>query len=125
MSWVFLAGDKVYKLKKAVRFPYLDFSTLARRETACRAELRLNQRLAPDVYLGVAPLTESNRGLAIDGAGIVVDWLVVMRRLDERDTLERAIEEDRIAAWQLDRLVATLMEFYRHAHCRYWRQWLT
>ena len=66
MSWVFLAGDRVYKLKKPVRFPYLDFSTLARREAACRAELGLNRRLAPDVYLGVAPLVVTPRGL--------VDW---------------------------------------------------
>jgi hypothetical protein len=51
MSWVFLAGNRVYKLKKPVRFPYLDFSNLDRREAACRAELRLNRRLAPDVYL--------------------------------------------------------------------------
>jgi uncharacterized protein len=57
MSWVFMAGNRVYKLKKPVRFPYLDFSTLARREATCRAELRLNRRLAFDVYLGVMPLT--------------------------------------------------------------------
>lgn len=57
MSWVFPAGDRVYKLKKPVRFPYLDFSTVERREHACRADLRLNRRLEPDVYLGVAPLT--------------------------------------------------------------------
>ena len=55
MSWVFLAGDRVYKLKKPVRFPYLDFSSLARREAACRAELRLNRALAPDIYLDVLP----------------------------------------------------------------------
>lgn len=115
MSWVFLAGDKVYKLKKPVRFTYLDFSTLARREAACRAELSLNRRLAPDVYLGVASLTDVASGLAIGGTGTVVDWLVVMRRLDERDTLERAIEERWIATWQLDRLVSMLVQFYRHA----------
>ena len=57
MSWVFLTRDRAYKLKKPVRFPYLDFSTLALREAACRAEIRLNRRLAPDVYLGVVPLT--------------------------------------------------------------------
>ena len=62
MSWVFLAGDRAYKLKKPVRFPYLDFSSLARREAACRAELRLNRRLAPDVYLDVVPLTATPRG---------------------------------------------------------------
>ena len=96
MSWVFLAGDRVYKLKKPVRFPYLDFSTLRRREAACRAELRLNRRLAPDVYLDVVPLTATPRGLAIGGDAKVVDWLVVMRRLDEAQTLEHAILEDRL-----------------------------
>jgi len=115
MSWVFLTSNRVYKLKKPVRFPYLDFSTLALREAACRAELRLNRRLAPDVYIEVAALTSSDQGLSIGGPGKVVDWLVVMRRLDERHTLERALAERRVAPWQLDRLVATLTQFYRHA----------
>ena len=57
MSWVFLAGARAYKLKKPVRFSYLDFSTQARREAACQAEIKLNRRLAPDVYLEVASLT--------------------------------------------------------------------
>ena len=93
MSQVFLAGDRVYKLKKPVRFPYLDFSTLARREAACRAELKLNRRLAPDVYRDVVPLVRSAHGLAIGGAGEVVDWLVVMNRLDETQMLDRVIIE--------------------------------
>src|SRR5579885_1694049 len=105
MSWVFLAGERVYKLKKPVRFPYLDFSTLARREAACRAELRLNRRLAPDVYLGVIPLTATEGKLALGDGGDVIDWLVVMRRLDEGGTLEHAIAEKTIKVWQLDRLV--------------------
>jgi aminoglycoside phosphotransferase family enzyme len=115
MSWVFLAGDRAYKLKKPVRFPYLDFSTLARREAACRAELRLNRRLAPDVYLGVSALTHSPHGFSIDGSGTTVDWLVVMRRLDERTMLESAITEHRVESWQLDRLIMTLARFYRRA----------
>jgi len=115
MSWVFLDGDRALKLKKPVRFAYLDFSTLARREAACRAELKLNRRLAADVYLGVEPLTSTPRGLAIGGQGAVVDWLVVMRRLDENGTLERGILEGRLVARDLDRLVATLAAFYRHA----------
>jgi aminoglycoside phosphotransferase family enzyme len=134
MSWVFLAGDRVYKLKKPVRFPYLDFSTLARREAACRAELRLNRRLASDVYIDVMPLTVTDRGLALGGDGTVVDWLVVMRRLDERETLQRAIGDNRLETWQLDRLVATLVQFYRRAapslwppaiHLRDWQQSLS
>jgi aminoglycoside phosphotransferase family enzyme len=115
MSWVFLAGDRVYKLKKPVRFPYLDFSTLARREAACRAEVSLNRRLAPDVYIGVAPLTASAGGLTIGGAGETADWLVVMRRLDERWDLEQVLREGRLETRQLDRLAATLVRFYRRA----------
>ena len=67
MSWVFLAGDLVYKLKKPVRFPYLDFSTLERREIACRAELRLNRRLARDVYLDVVALAADSGRLSLAG----------------------------------------------------------
>jgi aminoglycoside phosphotransferase family enzyme len=134
MSWVFLAGDRVYKLKKPVRFPYLDFSNLRRREDACRAELRLNRRLAPDVYLDVMPLTATPRGLAIGGDGSIMDWLVVMRRLDEAQTLEHAILEHRVEPWQLDRLIAALVQFYRRAervflspavHLRDWHQSLS
>ncbi|MGO9046518.1 MAG: hypothetical protein ACLQFW_06460 [Xanthobacteraceae bacterium] len=116
MSFVFLAGDRAYKLKKPVRFPYLDFSTLARREAACRAELSLNRRLAPDIYRGVVPLARSGRDeLAIGGGGETVDWLVVMNRLDESQMLDRAIEEGRLQRWQLDRLAAVLVQFYRRA----------
>ena len=134
MSCVFLAGDRVYKLKKPVRFAYLDFSNLGRREGACRAELRLNRRLAPDVYLDVMPLTATPSGLAIGGDGPIMDWLVVMRRLDEAQTLEHAILEHRVEPWQLDRLIAALIQFYRRAervflspavHLRDWHQSLS
>ena len=134
MSWVFLTDDQVYKLKKPVRFPYLDFSNLRRREAACRAELRLNRRLAPDVYLDVMPLRATPRGLAIGEDGPIMDWLVVMRRLDEAQTLEHAIVERCVKPWQLDRLIATLVQFYRRAgrvflspavHLRDWNQSLS
>jgi aminoglycoside phosphotransferase family enzyme len=115
MSWVFLAGDRVYKLKKPVRFAYLDFSTLERRETACRAEVSLNRRLAPEVYMGVIPLTVSADALSIRGKGAVAEWLVVMRRLDDHWALERILREGRLDRSQLDRLVATLVRFYRRA----------
>jgi len=115
MSQVFLAGDRVYKLKKPVRFPYLDFSTLARREKACRAEVKLNRRLASDVYCGVTPLVLSEQGLSIGGQGEIVDWLVVMNRLDNSQMLDNVIRERRLHRWQLDRLVEVLLQFYRRA----------
>jgi len=115
MSEVFLVDGSAYKLKKPVRFPYLDFSTLARREAACRAELRLNRRLAPDVYREVVPLVNSPSGLAIGGAGEEVDWLVVMNRLDDAEMLDRVIAGHRLHRWQLDRVAAVLVQFYRRA----------
>lgn len=115
MSWVFLAGERVYKLKKPVRFPFLDFSTLLKRERACREELHLNRRLAADVYLSVAPLTAENSKLEIAGDGAAIDWLVVMRRLDESETLESRIQRNDVSPRQLDELIETLAGFYRRA----------
>lgn len=115
MSWVFFTGGTVYKLKKPVRLDYLDFSTLARREWACRAEYALNQTLAPKVYEAVAPLVRTPAGLAIGGAGEVIDWLVVMRRLDENQTLESRFLGPGVSNPELDSLALTLSLFYRRA----------
>jgi uncharacterized protein len=119
MSWVFLVGDKVYKLKKSVKFPYLDYSTMARRESACRAEQMLNKRLSPSVYLDVAPLRLSAKGLSVGGDGVVVDWLVVMRRLDERRLLDRAIATGTVGIADVDRVARRLVRFYRTADRTY------
>jgi aminoglycoside phosphotransferase family enzyme len=126
MSWVFLTGERVYKLKKPVRFSYLDFSTLRRRTLACSEELRLNRRLAREIYLGTAPLILKPEGfrlgdLAPDGptadlpeGGDVVDWLVVMRRLDRGRMLEDLLH-DGVSDGALSRLADRLANFYRHA----------
>jgi aminoglycoside phosphotransferase family enzyme len=114
MSWVFLAEGRAYKLKKPVRFPYLDFSTIERREAACRAELRLNRRLAPDIYLDVVPLTFEGSGLAIGGQGTPVDWLIVMRRLDSERMLDRRLLKHRLERVDIDRIAEVLAHFYRH-----------
>lgn len=118
MSWVFIGATFVYKLKKPVRFSYLDFSTLRRREIACRAELKLNRRLAPTVYVDVVPLTLGAAGLAIGGDGPVVEWLVAMRRLDESLMLESALLDGSLKRTQLDRLATILAAFYAHARPR-------
>ena len=87
---VFLAGDRAYKLKKAVALPYLDFSTLDLRRHVCEEEIRLNRRTAPDVYLGVLPVTRGGDGrLALGGDGQPVEWLVEMRRFDDSQLLDR------------------------------------
>jgi uncharacterized protein len=114
MSWVFLAGDRVYKMKKPVRYPYLDFRTLAAREINCRAEIRLNRRLAPDVYRGVARLTLDPSGtLALDGEGETVDWLVVMRRLPEDRMLDRLIARGAVQRRGIEWVADILARFYR------------
>lgn len=77
---VFLAGDRAFKLKRSVHYPYLDFSTLEKRKTVCDAELLLNRRTAPDMYLGVEFVGRQVDGTLALNAGVVVDWLVVMRR---------------------------------------------
>jgi uncharacterized protein len=87
---VFLAGDRAYKLKRAVRYDYLDFSTLERRRAACLAEVRLNRRTAPALYLGVVPVTrQPGAGLELRGEGPPVEWLVEMRRFDQEMLLDR------------------------------------
>ena len=116
MSWVFLVGERVFKLKKPVRFAYLDFSTLAAREENCCAELMLNRRLAPDVYLRVAPLTLTSDGaLKLDGEGEVLDWLVVMRRLPVDRMLDTLIVNRDLDMTAIDRLAGALARFYELA----------
>ncbi|PWE18945.1 hypothetical protein DDZ18_03235 [Marinicauda salina] len=113
MSWVFLVGDDVFKLKKPVKYPFLDFSTLVAREADCRDEVRLNRRLAPDVYLGVRALTrEPGGGLAINGQGETVDWLVHMRRLPEARMLDAVIAAGGPGEAEIDGVGALLTDFY-------------
>lgn len=82
-SAVFLVGDRAYKLKRAIKTKYLDYSTLELRHRACVREVMLNRRTAPEIYLGVVPLTlEHDDTFKLDGDGLVVDWLTVMKRFD-------------------------------------------
>lgn len=113
MSWVFLAGALVYKLKKPVHQPFLDLRSLAQRGANVDTEIRLNRRLAPDVYLGARALRQSGDGsLTLTGAGPVVDQLVEMRRLPEDRTLHSLLAAGRAEPGDLDRLAGTLVAFY-------------
>src|SRR5689334_12149222 len=87
ISAVFLVGPYVYKLKKPVEFGFLDFSTLAKRRHYCDEEVRLNRRLAPEVYLGVVQVTCDHGRVRVEGGGEVVDWAVKMRRLPDNARL--------------------------------------
>lgn len=129
MSHVFLAGDRAYKLKKPIKLPFLDFSTIEKRERMCRQELLLNRRMAPHLYLEVVPLSETDGKLRLGSGEHIVDWLVVLQRLDERLMLDSAIANRQARAPQLLRLTNRLAEFYRHAHpvfispARYLAKW--
>lgn len=113
MSWVFLADHDVYKLKKPVTYPFLDFGTLTAREADCRNEVRLNRRLAPGIYLGVRALTrEPGGGLAIGGKGEIVDWLVHMRRLPAERMLDAVILRHELTPDAMEPVVDLLETFY-------------
>jgi len=116
MSWVFLTESLVYKLKKPVRYDFLDFSTLAARKKDCEWEISLNRRLAGQVYLGTVPLTLQEDGdLQLNGEGRVVDWLVQMRRLPAGRMLDAAIREGTVNAEGIQKLSRVLPDFYRRS----------
>jgi aminoglycoside phosphotransferase family enzyme/predicted kinase len=105
---VFLAGDRALKIKRAVRFAFLDYSTLDKRKEACEAELKVNAPYAPQIYRGVVAITREASGrLAIGGKGRPVEWAVEMRRFDETRTLDHLVGEiDGALADALGRAVA-------------------
>lgn len=115
MSWVFLTGSRAFKLKKPVHLPYVDYRTIERRRQSCENELRLGRRLAANVYDAVVPLVETARGLEIGGAGEVVDWIVVMRRLPEDQMLPEMLARGEATPAHADAVGDVLATFYRHA----------
>lgn len=111
---VFLAGPRAYKIKRAVRYPYLDFSTLAKREAACRAEIEANKPFAPELYKGVSAIVRRGGKLALGGEGETVEWAVVMRRFDEAATLDHIAAREGISG----ELARALGEIVAKAHAR-------
>ena len=116
MSLLFLIGDRVYKMKKPIRLDVLDNLELAQRLENCQQELMLNRALSPDIYLGVSPVTRDRQGkLQIDGDGEPVEWLVIMRRLDDNRLLDHAIPMGSVKAEHISELTNVLGSFYRKA----------
>jgi aminoglycoside phosphotransferase family enzyme len=119
ISWVFLADDFVYKLKKPIRFPFVDYSTRELRRRWCLAEVELNRRLAPSTYLGVALVRHGDRGFELgavgDLSGEAEDSLVAMRRLPEDEMLDRRLARGAAGVADLDRVAVKLAEFHARA----------
>jgi aminoglycoside phosphotransferase family enzyme/predicted kinase len=115
-AMVFLAGTRAYKLKRAVHFPYMDFSTLERRRAACAREVALNRRTAPDLYLGAEPVVRRPDGaLAVGGEGEAVDWLVVMRRFDQDSLCDRMAQAGRLTPELVQALADEIAAFHEAA----------
>jgi aminoglycoside phosphotransferase family enzyme/predicted kinase len=115
ISWVFLAGDRVYKLKKPVDFGFLNFTTLEKRRHFCLEELRLNRRLCPEIYLDVWPVTFDDGQIKINGTGEPVEWAVVMRRMPEEGMMVRLLSENMVGDAEIDAVVNRLAPFYKNA----------
>lgn len=119
ISVVFVVGDRVFKLKRAVRFSYLDFSTPELRRAACEAEVMINRRTAPTLYKGVVPLTREQDGsLRIGGAGKPVDWLVEMARFDEDALLDRLARRGALTRRIMEDLADAIARFHKEAENR-------
>lgn len=112
ISWVLLAGDFAYKLKKPVDLGFLDFSRLARRKHFCEEELRLNRRLAPRLYLDVMTLSETDQGLRFGGSGKIVEYAVRMRRFPQQAQLDRQLDQGDLDEDDMDPIADLIGEFH-------------
>jgi len=112
---VFLAGPDVYKLKRAVRFPFMDQSTLARRRTACETELRVNRAFTPELYLGTVPITRDGGKLRLGGEGDPVEWAVHLKRFDENRTLDLVADRGEITPALIARIADLILASHRRA----------
>ena len=115
---VFLAGEDAYKVKRAVRFPFMDFSTLEKRHAACVAEIAVNKPNAPAIYLGVVPITRGAAGLSLGGSGQVVEWTVHMRRFDENMTFDRLADRRALSPDMVRKLASAILASHRRAPYR-------
>jgi aminoglycoside phosphotransferase family enzyme/predicted kinase len=101
VSWVLLAGELAYKIKRPVQYPFVDMRTEAQRHFFCREELRLNRRFAPELYLEVVPIARIGGGVRVGGSGEVIEHAVCMRRFDTREELDCLLAEARVEPREL------------------------
>jgi aminoglycoside phosphotransferase family enzyme/predicted kinase len=111
ISWVLLAGHYAYKIKKAVNLGFLDFTTLELRRFYCSEEMRLNRRLAPQIYLDVIPIGGSHESPLLDVLP-AIEYAVRMRRFPANRLLDKLLAKGQLAAQQIDSLAATLVRFH-------------
>lgn len=113
---VFLGGEQAYKIKRSVKFPFLDYSTLPLREEACKRGISYNSRYAPGIYLEASPITrEADGHLALAGTGTPVEWTVVMRRFDDRQQLDLLAADGPLSQDLCDRLARMMVDAHKMA----------
>lgn len=112
ISWVILTGSLAYKIKKPVKLDFIDTSTLERRLHYCNEELRLNRRLAPELYLKVVPITRRPGGARIEGEGMAIDYAVCLKQFAAEAELPSLLERDRVSSAEILRLAETLAFFH-------------
>ncbi len=115
ISYVFLADDLVYKMKKPVDFGFLDFTTLEKRLHFCRKEVELNRRLCLDVYLGVVPVTGNKGQYTVEGKGKAAEYAVKMHRLPREAMMDVLLTENKVTPEMLERVAGILVDFHRNA----------
>jgi aminoglycoside phosphotransferase family enzyme len=115
ISYVFLADNLVYKIKKPVDFGFLDFTTLEKRHYFCRKEIELNRRLCPDAYLGVVTVTEDNGSFKIGGQGEATEYAVKMRLLPRELMMDVLLPADKVTPDMIRQVAEILVEFHRRA----------
>lgn len=115
VSFIFMTDRFVYKVKKAVNYGFLDFTTLDRRRFYCEEEVRLNSRLCPEIYLGVVELREAAGGASFAGDGRVIDYAVKMKRLPEERMLVHLLERGEAGVKDMTRIASVLVPFHARA----------
>ena len=122
---VFLAGPLAYKIKRDVSYPFLDFSTLEKRQQACQHELEVNQTYAQQIYISTVAITrQADNGLKINGTGEVVEWAVLMKRFDENQTLDNIIDQGPLADCLADSLAREMARGHAIAPIKKTANWV-
>ncbi|NYZ77416.1 hypothetical protein H0O02_03820 [Candidatus Micrarchaeota archaeon] len=115
ISWIYLAGDYAYKVKRPVKFSFLDFSTFEKRKFFCEEEVRLNRRLCREMYMGVVPVVKRAGGVFFEGKGETIEYAVKMKRMPEERRMDRLLEKGAVGVADVEKLALSIAKFHERA----------